>query len=135
MKTRTRRSRREIAKLRFGLLVAWTLSLVACGGEAEDGGSGGSAATGGNSGSGLPHGIDCSACSEQQVCWYTLDYDGSVDRVGCLALPVECPEPADCDCINTVEEQVCDQVGWVQNGNACSTHDSVAVVECISTLG
>mgnify|MGYP001605411724 CR=1 FL=1 len=132
----------RVGTMSLGLFVVLALSLAACGGDAEDGGSGGGAATGGSAatggnggGSGLPHGIDCSTCSDAQVCWYTLDFDGSVSRVGCLELPAECETPADCECINAAQEKVCDQVNWVQNSNACSTHEAVPVVECISTLG
>lgn len=104
----------------------WALSLLivvglGCGDDESD--------------TGFPHGIDCSSCSGAQVCWYTLDEEGSLSDSGCLALPAECSQPASCDCVNAATEKACDQVGWQQNSDACTTVQEVPVVECISTLG
>src|SRR5688572_4429363 len=110
-----------MTRLGIGALPWLIVVAVGCGDDASD--------------TGFPHGIDCSSCSSAQVCWYTVDEDGSLSDSGCLELPAECAEPASCDCVNAAAEKVCDQEAWQQNTNACTTVQEVPVVECISTLG
>jgi hypothetical protein len=83
----------------------------------------------------FPGGIDCEACSDQELCWFTYDEEGAVSGGGCLDLPADCEDDRTCDCVNASQESVCDQAGWIQNGDACQTIEGQPVLECISTLG
>jgi hypothetical protein len=115
--------------MRSKMLLGFLVGALCAGGVGCGGGDGGAADTP------FPEDIDCEMCAEDEVCWYTTDFDGTLHQSGCLDLPADCQEDRSCDCVNASDESVCDQVGWVQNGDACETIEDIPVVECISTLG
>jgi hypothetical protein len=82
---------------------------------------------------GAPEGVDCSACADRELCWYTLNEEGKLREFGCTNFPRDCIADPTCDCVNESLEKTCDD--YVQNSNACSVIDGVQVLECISTLG
>lgn len=81
--------------------------------------------------------LDCSGCSEDELCWYTTDFDGSLSGSGCIAWPAACADDRSCECVNasTGTGEGCDTMGYVQNSNACAIEESEPVLYCVSTLG
>ena len=85
---------------------------------------------------GTSSGIDCADCPTDQLCWTTSDFDGSVLN-GCMDWPEHCSEDPTCDCVNDISGNTtaCDDLGWVQNSDACGIVEERAVLSCVSTLG
>ena len=81
-------------------------------------------------------GTDCADCPADELCWTTTDFDGSV-RNGCMAWPDHCAEDQTCDCVGDIsgDTTACDDLGWVQNSDACGVVEGRAVLSCVSTLG
>lgn len=81
--------------------------------------------------------IDCSGCSEDEICWYSTDYDGSLDGNGCFPWPAACESDRTCECVNSQTEsnEACWTVG-VQNSGACSLDENgEPLLSCETTLG
>jgi len=81
--------------------------------------------------------LDCSVCGEDELCWYTTDFDGSLSGSGCIPWPSACADERSCACVNTSTGagEGCDGMGYVQNSNACEVEESEPVLYCVSTLG
>ena len=87
-------------------------------------------------GCGGASGLDCSDCPDDELCWTTSDFDGSVTK-GCMPWPEVCADEPTCDCVNDRSNNptACDELGWQQNSDACSVIDGRPVLSCVSTLG
>ncbi len=111
----------------------------ACGeedtGSKGEGGSGANTDTDGSSSGTEP---DCSGCSDDELCWYTVDFDDSVTTT-CAAWPQWCDTDRTCDCLETQTDpdgqKFCDSIGAAQNTNACELVDERPVLFCETRLG
>ena len=81
--------------------------------------------------------LDCSGCADDELCWYTTDFDGSLSGSGCIDWPAACDTDRTCGCVNasTGEGEGCEAMGYVQNSNACAEEEAEPVLYCVSTLG
>lgn len=105
-------------------------------GTSADGADGtGADGTDGTTGSTEP---DCSACGDDQLCWYTIDFDDAV-LTTCAPWPDWCAEDQTCDCIDTQTNAdgmlYCDTIGGAHNSNACEEIDGRPVLFCETRLG
>ena len=81
--------------------------------------------------------LDCGACAEDELCWYTTDFDGELGGSGCIDWPAACESDRSCECVdaNTDFGEGCDALGYVQNSNACESSEGEPILYCVSTLG
>lgn len=122
------------SSLRTALLLS-ALALAACGDKDDDD-------TGSSTDSGTAAtGPDCSACSDDELCWYTIDFDDAY-ITHCDPWPSWCEDDRSCDCLETEtspDEGVlyCEtsEVGGAQNTDACEVIDDRPVLFCETRLG
>ena len=102
-------------------MVVLTATAHGCGGESEEPQS-------------QEEGVDCSACTLEQVCWNAEDYDGSIVG-GCIDLPSACREDRTCDCVDASSDDICRAAGGIDAFPLCSEFEEEPVVRCTITLG
>ena len=100
------------------------------------------ARSGGSDGTSSSDEPDCSACSDDELCWYEFASAGGNNLEAithCDPWPSWCDADRTCDCINTQVsaegESACDIHGGIMNSNACEEIDGRPVLYCETMLG